>query len=54
MGVVARRAPLHKSLGIYHADVPAIRQYLLHADNLVVEWRGPLISQLLVVAPVAR
>ena len=42
------------SYGVFHADVPAAQQYLLHADNLVAECGGPLVSPLLVVDPVAR
>ena len=42
------------SYGVFHADVPAAQQYLLHADNLVAECGGPLVSPLLVINPVAR
>jgi hypothetical protein len=42
------------SYGIFHADVPSTRHYLLHADTLVAECGGPLVSPLLIIDPVAR
>jgi hypothetical protein len=42
------------SYGLLHKDVPVARQYLLHADSLVTEAGGPLVSSLLTIDPVAR
>jgi hypothetical protein len=42
------------SYGIFHADVPTARQFLLHADALVNEAGGPIESPLLKIDPVAR
>jgi hypothetical protein len=42
------------SYGLYHADVPTARQYLLHADQIVNECGGPIDTSLLMVDPVAR
>jgi hypothetical protein len=42
------------SYGIFHADVPTARQFLLHADALVNEAGGPIESTLLKIDPVAR
>ncbi|MBA4064353.1 MAG: hypothetical protein C0501_11700 [Isosphaera sp.] len=46
--------PTTWSYGIFHADVPTARQFLLHADNLVAQCGGPIDSPLLTVDPVAR
>jgi hypothetical protein len=42
------------SYGLFHGEVPAARQYLLHQDNLVAEAGGPIESTLLTIDPVAR
>ena len=42
------------SYGIVHADLPAIRQFLLHQDGLVGQCGGPINSPLLTIDPVAR
>jgi hypothetical protein len=42
------------SYALLHADEPAARQYLLHADQIVNECGGPLTSPLLTIDPVAR
>jgi hypothetical protein len=42
------------SYGVFHADVPACRQFLQHADALVAQCGGPIDSPLLTVDPVAR
>jgi hypothetical protein len=42
------------SYSLLHADVPAARQYLAHADQIVTDAGGPIRSPLLVVDPVAR
>ena len=46
--------PTTYSYGIHHADVAVTRQYLLHADALVIETGGPIESPLLVIDPVSR
>ncbi len=42
------------SYGIYHNDVPAARQFLTHAEQIVNECGGPIVSPLLTIDPVAR
>ena len=42
------------SYGLLHADVPAARQFLLHADSSSHECGGPIDSPLLTIDPVAR
>jgi hypothetical protein len=42
------------SYGLYHNAVPVARQFLLHADQLVAECGGPIVSPLLTIDPVAR
>jgi hypothetical protein len=42
------------SYGLLHNHLPAARQFLLHADNLVAEIGGPIDATLLKVDPVAR
>ncbi len=42
------------SYGLYHADVPAARQYLLHLDTFVATCGGPIESPLFGIDPVAR
>ncbi len=42
------------SYGLFHADVPAARQYLLHLDSFVATCGGPIESPLLGIDPVAR
>jgi hypothetical protein len=46
--------PVVWSYGLYHNDVAAAREFLLHADPLVAQVGGPLVSPLLTVDPVAR
>jgi hypothetical protein len=47
-------SPTLWSYGLFHADLPTARQFLLHADNLVNECGGPIASTLLTIDPVAR
>ncbi len=47
-------SPTLWSYALKHNDPVAARQYLLHADALVNEAGGPLVSPLLVIDPVAR
>jgi hypothetical protein len=49
-----RYQPTVWSYALFHADVPAARQYLLHAEQIVAEAGGPLDSPLLSIDPVAR
>jgi hypothetical protein len=47
-------SPTLWSYGIHHNDVDAAREFLTHADNIVAECGGPIVSPLLVIDPVAR
>jgi hypothetical protein len=42
------------SYGIFHADLPAAREFLKHADPLVAGCGGPIVSPLLTIDPVER
>ena len=42
------------SYGLFHADVPVARQYLLHLDHFVATCGGPIESPLIGIDPVAR
>jgi hypothetical protein len=42
------------SYGLFHNAVPVAREYLLHADQIVAECGGPIVSPLLTIDPVAR
>jgi 5-hydroxyisourate hydrolase-like protein (transthyretin family) len=42
------------SYGVYHNIIPGAREFLMHADSIVAECGGPIVSPLLVVDPVAR
>ncbi len=42
------------SYGLYHGEVPAARQFLLHADNFLNQCGAKLVSRLVDIDPVAR
>jgi hypothetical protein len=42
------------SYGLYHNSLPSLREYLLHAEQIVAECGGPIVCTLLTIDPVAR
>ncbi|MFO0808573.1 MAG: hypothetical protein U0746_08120 [Gemmataceae bacterium] len=47
-------SPTLWSYALLHGDVPTAKQYLTHADPIVAECGGPIVSTLLTVDPVER
>jgi hypothetical protein len=42
------------SYGLYHNSLPSLREFLLHAEQIVAECGGPIVCTLLTIDPVAR